>query len=256
MPDPTPEERFARCLKQTLKHEGGYVDHPSDPGGATNLGITRKTLARWRKVTPWWKLPKAEVKALGVPEAGRIYEASYWRRVAGGKLPAGLDLALFDFAVNSGPDRAVKALQRQLRVSADGWIGPLTLDALKLRIGVAGVAGLVTALCDGRMGFLQRLATFAIFSRGWSRRVADIRAAALAMAGADPVPPTERKTEMNVLAGYKTYIVAAIMLLTGLAGLLGLDLPILDGQAPASLVMEALAFIFLRKGLKSDLAKS
>lgn len=74
------------------------------------------------------------------------------------------------------------------------------------------------------------------------------------MAGAEPLPLTKRKTDMNPLAGYKTYIVAAVMLLTGAAGLIGLDIPAFDGHAPASLVMEALAFIFLRRGLKSDLS--
>lgn len=251
MPDPTAAERFARCLAQVLEHEGGYADHRRDPGGATNMGITRKTLARWRRVSPWWKLPKAEVKALGRAEAARIYDAAYWQRVHGADLPAGLDLALFDYAVNSGPVRAIKALQAQLKVRADGWIGPLTLGALRARIAAAGVSGIIVALCDGRLGFLRRLATFAVFGRGWSRRVAAIRAAALAMAG--DLPSTTRTTEMNLLSGYKTYIVAAIMLLIGLAGLLGVDVPSFETHAPASLVMEALAFIFLRRGLKSDI---
>lgn len=254
MPDPTPEERFARCLNFVLKQEGGYVDHPADPGGATNLGITRKTLARWRKVSPWWDLPKADVKALGVGEAGQIYQSSYWRRVQGAALPGGLDLALFDFAVNSGPERAIKALQARLRVKADGDMGPLTLDALKAHVAIAGVAGLTIALCDGRLGFLQRLSTFAVFGRGWSRRVAEIRNAALAMAGADPVPLTERTNDMNLLSGYKTYIVAAAMLLAAIAGLLGVDIPAFDHTAPGNLLMEALAFIFLRKGLKGDIS--
>jgi lysozyme family protein len=251
MPEPIAAERFARCLDAVLAHEGGYADHPSDPGGATNMGITRKTLARWRKVSPWWKLSKADVKALSRDEAAKIYDASYWQRVHGAQLPAGLDLALFDYAVNSGPVRAIKALQGQLRVKADGWIGPLTLDALKSGIAAGAVTGLIVSLCDGRLSFLQRLATFAVFGKGWSRRVADIRAAALAMAGDNST--NTRRTEMNLLSGYKTYLVAAVMLLIGLAGLLGVDIPSFDGHAPASLVMEALAFIFLRKGLKSDI---
>jgi lysozyme family protein len=251
MSEPTAAERFARCLEHVLKFEGGYADHPKDPGGATNMGITRKTLARWRKVAPWWKLPKASVQTLGRDEAARIYDASYWQRVHGAELPGGLDLALFDYAVNSGPVRAIKALQASLKVKSDGWIGPLTLEALKARIAAGAVTGLIVGLCDGRMSFLQRLATFAVFGRGWSRRVAEIRAAALAMAG--DIPSTQRRTEMNLLSGYKTYIVAAVMLITGVAGLIGVDIPAFDGHAPASLVMEALAFIFLRKGLKSDI---
>jgi lysozyme family protein len=247
------EERFARCLTLVLKQEGGYADNPKDPGGTTNLGITRKTLARWRNVSPWWDLPKAEVKALAVPEASRIYASSYWRRVAGEALPAGIDLALFDYAVNSGPERAIKALQASLKVKADGDIGPLTLEALKARIAAAGAASVIAALCDGRLSFLQRLATFAVFGRGWSRRVAEIRTAALAMADVETLPLKQRTNEMNMLSGYKTYIVAGAMLLAGVSGLLGVDLPAFEGHAPASLVMEALAFFFLRKGLKSDL---
>ena len=81
MPELTAAARFARCLDHVLLYEGGYADHPRDPGGATNMGITRKTLARWRRVSPWWKLPRAEVKALGRTEAARIYDAAYWQRV-------------------------------------------------------------------------------------------------------------------------------------------------------------------------------
>src|SRR5215510_8682769 len=124
MPETTNGERFARCLDHVLQFEGGFADHPRDPGGATNMGITHKTLARWRKVSPWWKLSKNDVRVLGRDEAAHIYEASYWRQVHGAELPAGLDLALFDYAVNSGPLRAIKALQGQLKVRADGWIGP------------------------------------------------------------------------------------------------------------------------------------
>lgn len=114
-------------------------------------------------------------------------------------------------------------------------------------------ANLIAALCDSRIGFLRRLATFTVFGKGWTRRVTTIRTAALAMAGAS-LPSTKRTTEMNLFSGYKTYIVAAIMLLIGLAGVFGIDVPAFDGQAPMSLVMEALAFIFLRKGLKSDIS--
>ena len=124
MPDPTDAQRFARCLDIVLAAEGGYVDNPLDAGGATNMGITRATLARWRGVVPASDLPKAEVRALTRAEAAAIYEARYWRRVAGPELPAGLDLALFDYAVNSGPVRAVKTLQTALGVVADGLVGP------------------------------------------------------------------------------------------------------------------------------------
>ena len=149
--------RFEICLDEVLRHEGGYADHPSDPGGATNMGITHKTLARWRKVSPWWKLSKAEVKALGREEAARIYRASYWNRVNANSLPAGLDLAVFDFAVNSGPDRAVRTLQAEIGSVADGQVGPLTVEAIKQRIAGKGIADLIETYCNRRLLFLGRL---------------------------------------------------------------------------------------------------
>ncbi len=68
-------QRFTLCLEHVLEREGGYADHPSDPGGATNLGITRKTLAAWRRISPWWALPKSEVQGLRRAEAADIYRA-------------------------------------------------------------------------------------------------------------------------------------------------------------------------------------
>lgn len=238
------EERFERCLTEVLRHEGGYVDHPSDPGGATNMGITRKTLARWRKVSPWTDLPKAEVAGLKRDEAALIYRASYWNACEAGAMPAGVDLALFDFAVNSGPDRAVRVLQAALGVAADGAVGPVTLGA----VNAANPAKLINAICDRRLGFLSRLSTFATFGRGWTRRVAEIRAAALA--AAKTTLRMQRRELMDILSGYRTYIVAAFMLLAGVAQVLGIDLPSLDGGAAGSLILEALAIVFLRKGLK------
>src|ERR1700710_1325588 len=98
MADPIPAaDRFGTCLEIVLRFEGGFSDNPRDPGGATNLGITRETLARWRKIVPWQDLTVAAVKALARPEAAEIYRALYWAPCAGDELPPGLDLALFDF---------------------------------------------------------------------------------------------------------------------------------------------------------------
>jgi len=251
--------RFDICLDEVLRHECGFADHPSDPGGATNMGITHKTLARWRKISPWWALPKSAVKALQRDEAAKIYRASYWDRAKCGSLPKGLDLALFDFAVNAGPDRAIRTLQAELGTLADGQIGPLTLDAITARVARSGVAGLIGACCDRRLSFLTGLKTFVVFGKGWTARVAAVRKAALAAAGqTNPSAKSSDNwsTTMDLLNGYKTYIVAVIMLLTGLAQVLGLDLPALDGQASGQMVMEALAILFLRKGLKSDISRA
>jgi len=259
MPDttPRPNDRFGPCLAAVLAQEGGYSDHPRDPGGATQMGITRRTLAAWRRVRPWWKLPKAAVRTLGRAEAERIYEALYWVPCRAGRMPPGLDLALFDFAVNSGPGRAVRSLQRLLAVTEDGRVGPRTLAALEASLSRNGAAPVIDRLCAARLGFLRRLLNWASFGRGWTRRIAAIRAAALEMAGTDPARDfTKRRETMEFLAGYKTYIIAAAMLVAGAAQLLGVDLPALEGQSAGHLVMEALAIIFLRRGIANDIGKA
>ena len=247
-----PASRWTVCLAQILKHEGGYADHPADPGGATNMGITHKTLARWRGVEPWWDLPKAEVAALTRTEASAIYKALYWERCKAGALPAGVDLAVFDYAVNSGPDRAVKTLQALVGVVRDGFVGPLTLAAVAKRDPRA----LIEAICDQRMGFLKRLAHWASFGRGWTSRVAEIRAAALADVGFQQLSQTTKGVdEMAVFDGYKTYIVGALMLIVGVAQALGIEVPAFGEYSGPQLIMEALAVIFLRRGLKGDLGR-
>jgi lysozyme family protein len=252
-------QRFAACLDHVLASEGGYANHPSDPGGATNMGITRKTLAMWRGISPWWDLPTSDVQALSRNEAAKIYKARYWDRCRGGSLPAGLDLALFDYAVNSGPLRAVKELQRICGTNLDGFVGPLTLAAVKKAVAEQGVAQLVTRLCDRRLGFLRRLETFATFGRGWTRRIENVRRTALEMAGNAPSSPqsfNERSNPMNILSGYRTYIAAAAMLIVGLCQLFGIDLPGFDGQSAGQLIIEAFAIFFLRKGLKTEVGNA
>lgn len=165
-------ERFGVCLAAVLKHEGGYVDHPSDPGGATNMGITIGTLSEWlgRPAT------KDEVRTLSPSIAAAIYHKRYWLPVRGDALGPGLDLAVFDYAVNSGPGRAVRELQAVLGVAQDGSLGPLTLAALATRRR----HDVIAALCGRRMAFLRGLRTFETFGKGWQRRVAEVQAAALA----------------------------------------------------------------------------
>jgi len=139
----------------------------------------------------------------------------------------------------------VRVLQAALGVAADGAVGPVTLGA----VSAANPSKLINAICDRRLGFLGRLSSFATFGRGWTRRVAEIRAAALA--AAKTTLPMQRRELMDILSGYRTYIVAAFMLLAGVAQVLGIDLPSLDGGAAGNLILEALAILFLRKGLKS-----
>ena len=112
------------ALTHVLAQEGGYVDHPADPGGATNKGITIQTLAQWRGHA----VTKDDVRNLSIKEAGEMYHARYWQAVHADDLPAGLDLAMFDYAVNSGPARAIKTLQQALGLTPDGrWTAQMFL---------------------------------------------------------------------------------------------------------------------------------
>ncbi len=168
------QEAFLACLAFTLKYEGGYVDHPADPGGATNLGVTRATLAKWRGRS----VTKADVRALSRDEAAQIYRRYYWEPCGGPRLPPGVDVLVFDWAVHSGPSRAVRALQKVLGLTTDGVAGP----ALREAIQKADVTLTIRALCSERRKFLARLKGFAVFGRGWSRRVDALEKTALIMA--------------------------------------------------------------------------
>lgn len=167
-------ETFDYALTLVLACEGGFVDHPRDPGGATNRGITRAVLARARGRP----VSVAEVKALSQAEAGGIYRRSYWDTVRGDDLPAGLDLAVFDCAVNSGPGRAVRLLQHALGLTEDGACGAKTLAAAR----AADPTGVIKIFTRLRLGFLGRLATWSVFGRGWRRRIDGIERAAVALA--------------------------------------------------------------------------
>lgn len=171
---------FDAALALVLRHEGGFVDHPRDPGGATSMGITRATLAAWRGRP----VDVDEVRRLTRAEAAAIYRARYWDAVRADALPAGLDYAVFDAAVNSGPRRAALWLQAALGVAADGRIGPASLAAA----AAAEPAGAIRRLARIRLDFLRRLATWPAFGRGWARRVAEMEAAALVMARRGPNP--------------------------------------------------------------------
>lgn len=185
-------ESFDRALTLVLDLEGGFVHDPRDPGGATRYGITRATLARARGRPA----SVADVKALTRQEAGAIYRKSYWAEVGGDALPAGLDLAIFDFGVNSGPARAIKALQRALGVEADGRLGPATLAALAAR-DPASVVRRVTA---DRLGWMRRLPTWTAFGRGWTARVTRVERESLALARASPVAPAAPARPLSLLS--------------------------------------------------------
>lgn len=179
------QDNFARSLELVLKHEGGYSDHPDDPGKATNLGVTIGTLSDWlgRQAT------KGEVRGLTVVTVKPIYRQRYWNAIRGDDLPSGVDYCLFDYAVNSGPGRAAMSVQRCVDVADDGAIGPITLDAIN-RMSPEAV---VEDVCAERLNFLRRLSTWSVFGNGWSRRVENVLREALVMAKQSrPPKPTPK----------------------------------------------------------------
>ncbi len=169
-------DRFTKCLPLVLKHEGGYSNHSADPGGATNKGITHRTYDAWNKRQG---KPTRNVKHITDDEVAAIYRAQYWDKVQADDLPAGLDYAVFDFAVNSGPARAAKFLQRIVGVSQDGIIGAETIAAAQAHV----TASAIRNLCDDRLAWLKRLKHWGTFGKGWTRRVNEVKGAALAMDG-------------------------------------------------------------------------
>ena len=166
--------QFEACVKYVFGSEGGFVNHPKDPGGATNMGVTRATLAAWRKRP----VTVDEVKRLTRAEAERIYRAQYWDTIRGDELPPGVDYAVFDISVNSGPGRAAKFLQQALRIEADGVVGSKTIAAA----AAVGDVGLAHEICKRRLNWLSTLSGWRTFGRGWRSRVIAVEKVAVAMA--------------------------------------------------------------------------
>jgi lysozyme family protein len=169
------EANWDACLAFVLAAEGGYVDDPMDPGGATNMGITLQVLSTWRHTA----VTKADVQSLGRDEAEAIYRANYWNAERCSDLPAGVDLMVFDAAVNIGIGRSAKFLQSVVGVTTDGSIGPQTITATAAKAPVDVVNGLAAA----RLQFYQGLPTFDHFGHGWTARMNNLKAQALQMVG-------------------------------------------------------------------------
>ena len=160
------KDNFDKALTLMLAHEGGYVNNPHDPGGMTNLGVTRKA---WEAYTDH-DATEADMRALTPAKVAPFYRDKYWNAVRADELPSGVDYAVFDYAVNSGPIRAIRSLQHSLAIPTDGLIGPRTLKAA----GMSAPSIVIDNLCRERIEFLYRLATFKTFGRGWIRRVNEV----------------------------------------------------------------------------------
>lgn len=171
----TETARFERCLDEVLRHEGGYVDHPKDPGGATNLGVTLGTAkAHGLDMDGDGDVDKIDVRNLKPRDVRPVYRKAYWLAVGCDGLQAGVDLMVFDLAVNSGTKRAALFLQEAVGAKADGKVGPMTLGAAR----AIPPTELVKRLRDRRERFYRGLPTFGTFGRGWMRRLNEVNAKA------------------------------------------------------------------------------
>ena len=148
---------FDQCFDKLIAHEGGYVNHASDPGGETNFGISKRAY------------PQVDIKNLTRDAAKQIYKRDYWDRAQCDRLPPTLAYLLFDAAVNSGIGQAIRFLQRAAGVADDGVLGPITLATIQ-RLDAESICA---RFIGQRLDFMTRLSTFDHFGKGWSRRLAD-----------------------------------------------------------------------------------
>lgn len=163
---------FKECLDLVLKSEGGWVNNPNDPGGETNLGVTKRV---WEEYVGH---PVESLKKLTKEDVAPLYELKYWRPCYGEVLPRGLDFVIFSMAVNAGPGRAVKLFQSVIGCVPDGVIGPRT----RRLISDSNSATLISKFSEARREYYRTLKTFPIFGKGWLSRVDNEEKEALNMA--------------------------------------------------------------------------
>jgi lysozyme family protein len=171
------QSNYPKILKKTLEWEGGWSDHPDDKGGATMRGVTIGTYSQYlgRQAT------KEELKDIPEEHIKDIYKNMFWNKVFGDQLPSKLDACVFDFAVNSGPSRAVRMLQGFAGSTPDGAMGPKTLAATNEWVKSQGADVCVYEYQARRQHYLESLQSFIVFGKGWTRRVDDIEQFALTL---------------------------------------------------------------------------
>ena len=159
---------FSTVIKMVLEHEGGYVNHPSDPGGETKYGISKRAY------------PEVNIADLTEEDAEEIYFNDYWNRIKGEELPAGVACVVMDYAVNSGISRASKALQSVCGIAnGDGIIGPASLNSVWTTVKNTSEEDVINAVTEQRQGFIRALSIYDTFGKGWERRIEETRAKAM-----------------------------------------------------------------------------
>ncbi len=147
---------FDTAFDRLIGNEGGLVDHTDDPGGLTKWGISQRSY------------PDLNIRALSRDDAKAIYRRDYWDRAQMDRYPGTIAFQVFDIAVNSGIEPAVRMLQRAVGVKDDGDIGPVTLAAIRAR----NPAFIVMRLIAERLDFWRYLPTWRQFGGGWAGRAA------------------------------------------------------------------------------------
>lgn len=159
---------FNACVAFTLREEGGLVDNPADPGGLTKYGISQRSY------------PDVDIANLTEDDAAEIYKRDYWSHVNGDALPDGLDLMVFDFAVNAGPSRSIRLLQQAIGVDSDGVMGPVTMAT----IAALDPRQMISALEEAQSAYYRGLHGYLWFGQGWMARTGRRLQTALIMAAA------------------------------------------------------------------------
>lgn len=179
------KKNFKTIMDHVFQWEGGYVDHPRDPGGATNMGITIHTMKALKQdLDNDGDVDKDDVRLVTRPVAEAIYKSMYWKPVKADLLPSGLDLVLVDAAINSGPRASVRWLQRALGVSPDGALGPITLGAVQASESVyerpssmgqfKSLEQLIDKTIDERLKSVRSFRNYDVFGKGWENRIASV----------------------------------------------------------------------------------
>lgn len=147
---------FEQAFEKLLGHEGGYVDHRADPGGATKYGISKRSY------------PQEDIVNLTLDRAKQIYWADFWLKARCDDIPEAIRFDVFDTAVNSGVGTAVRMVQRACGAQADGILGPQTIAAIL----AMDAHRLVKRFNGARLAFMTDLPTWPAFGRGWAKRIA------------------------------------------------------------------------------------
>lgn len=254
-------ENLEKSLVYMFGHEGGYVNDPNDPGGPTKYGITWKTLRASRGLPSKKEFDNSDVqmvKNLTLSEAEEIYRKNYWTQAGGDLLPAGIDFMTFDFGVNSGPQTAVKNLQRLVKVErVDGVVGVHTLQAVNNYPG--GLSALINDYAESRLQYLRGLSNWKRYGKGWTTRVNRVKTQALGLLTGkeqpapvitEPVPKAPEPKPNKIVTPENAAIAATIT--AGLGGMVSGSVVLQAALAALMVIAGLLGAYYLFKRIRSS----